>query len=385
MSTTFEPGRVHQVPLDAIAPDPDQPRTTFPEKPLRELAENIKARGVLHPITARIDEDGSLLIKSGERRWRAARLAGLETVPVLISIDGEPDSDRLVDQIVENELREALSPLELAAALAKLRGQGMSPPQIRKHLQTHGLDYARSTISNMLRLLELPEWAKTEVEAGKLGAAHAREILRAKAHPGGLDQIHEGYKDHLQWKDSTTVEDMRVIVENAAHAAGRALDGSSVSGRAKFDWRNVCKGCEHLLEIGRHHFCMNPSEFDRRQAEADVAGEKASSPAAAKPETDPSKVKPRKLKENEQGIVKLKGLHYDSFKRLAHADFDVAANCVDCPHKHRGSHDGVADAEDVCFYPPCFEKLELQVRKDEARAVPIGRPSQAMGRIGPSL
>lgn len=88
----IEAGRVLDVPIDQIEPDPDQPRRSFPEKPLQELADNIRARGILQPITARCGAGGELFIKSGERRWRAARLAGLESVPVLVDLEDE-DAD----------------------------------------------------------------------------------------------------------------------------------------------------------------------------------------------------------------------------------------------------------------------------------------------------
>ncbi|NIP90064.1 MAG: chromosome partitioning protein ParB, partial [Gammaproteobacteria bacterium] len=82
------------------------------------------------------------------RRWRAAKLAGLETVPVLLDLSDQLQGDRLVDQVVENELREDLTPLETARAYAQLRDQGMSPDEISKFLKRHGLNVARSTVSN---------------------------------------------------------------------------------------------------------------------------------------------------------------------------------------------------------------------------------------------
>ena len=162
---------VTEVSVSALKPNPQQPRREFNETALRELADSIRLKGVLQPVLAEPSQDGTYVIVAGERRVRAARLAGLEKVPVLVR-QFSPD-EKLEIALIENIQREDLNPIEEALAYKKLMELGgLSQEQMASRV---GKD--RSTVANTLRLLKLPQEAQTAVEKGALSPGHARAVL----------------------------------------------------------------------------------------------------------------------------------------------------------------------------------------------------------------
>jgi ParB family chromosome partitioning protein len=163
--------------VDRIAPDPEQPRKEFDPGALARLAESLKARGQLQPIRVRWDEGrGVYVVVVGERRWRAARLAGLETVACVV-ISGAPTAAELLeDQLVENALREDLKPVEQARAFRTLmRDLGLTQQQLADKLQI-----SQTTVSQALSLLDLPAPAQARVDAGELAPSAAYQIAKVK-------------------------------------------------------------------------------------------------------------------------------------------------------------------------------------------------------------
>ena len=157
--------------LDQILPGPDQPRDVFDQDGLNELAQSIKTNGLLQPITVQKHADGKYRIIAGERRWRAARLAGLNTIPALVRT--VEDSKRLELALIENIQREDLNPLEIAAAFERLASEhGMSHEQIAERTGKE-----RSTVTNFLRLLRLSDEVKQALKAGHISMGHARTLL----------------------------------------------------------------------------------------------------------------------------------------------------------------------------------------------------------------
>jgi ParB family transcriptional regulator, chromosome partitioning protein len=163
------------VRLDRIIPDPDQPRKEFDPEALSRLAESLKARGQLQPIRVRWDRGkGVYVVVVGERRWRAALLAGMETVSCVV-FGGEPTSaEVLEDQLVENALREDLKPVEQARAFRTLMdGLGLTQQQLAAKLQI-----SQTTVSQSLSLLELAEAVQARVESGDLAPSAAYQIAK---------------------------------------------------------------------------------------------------------------------------------------------------------------------------------------------------------------
>lgn len=160
-----------EVEIDALKPGKYQPRSRMDEATLRELAASIKAQGVMQPILARSLEDGGYEIIAGERRWRAARLAGLDSVPVLVR--KVADQAVLAMALIENIQRENLNPLEEAVGIQRL---------IDEFKMTHiaaadAVGRSRSAVSNLLRLLKLPRTVQDMLMEGRIDMGHARALL----------------------------------------------------------------------------------------------------------------------------------------------------------------------------------------------------------------
>ncbi len=162
--------KFEELPVSAIRPNTRQPRSSFPEAGIKELAASITEVGILQPLVVRSTPGGFELI-AGERRLRAAKEAGLERVPVLIRQAGENESMELA--LIENLQRENLSPLETAAAYqALMDGFGLTKEQL-----AHRLGKSRAAVTNTLRLTHLPERIRALLGEGKLSEGHARALL----------------------------------------------------------------------------------------------------------------------------------------------------------------------------------------------------------------
>lgn len=163
---------LEQIPVSSIDPNPFQPRRAFPEATIKELAHSIRTSGVVQPVLLRRAQaaEGRFQLIAGERRWRAARQAGLETVPAVVR--ELEDRAALELALTENLLREDLNPLEVAAAYQALQQNfHLSHEEIAEHLGVN-----RSTITNALRLLRLPNAVQEMLSEGQLSAGHARAI-----------------------------------------------------------------------------------------------------------------------------------------------------------------------------------------------------------------
>ena len=184
-------GVFQNLPVDSIAPNPQQPRTKFDDESLAALAESIAEIGLLQPIVVRESDAGYVLV-AGERRLRAAKRAGLSEIPAVIrSVDD--DAGSLIQALVENVQREDLSPLEEAAAYQQMLDDfGMTHAAVAERVGK-----SRSAISNALRLLGLPAAIQVLVERGELSAGHARALLgtedRAYAEHVGRRAAEEGW------------------------------------------------------------------------------------------------------------------------------------------------------------------------------------------------
>ena len=165
-------GGYAEIPIDRLRANPQQPRHHFDPESLEELAASIRLHGVLQPLLVSEEHRDRYVLITGERRWRAAKLAGLTTVPAVIRERVE-DAEQLELALVENLQRRDLTPLEEARAFEHLRTElELSQADISKRV---GMD--RSTVANSLRLLKLPPDLQEMVERGELTAGHGRTLL----------------------------------------------------------------------------------------------------------------------------------------------------------------------------------------------------------------
>lgn len=164
-------GELSQLPISAIRPGRYQPRTRMDDAALAELADSVRARGVLQPIVVRPLPGGEHEILAGERRWRAARLAGLERIPAVVR--SVPDEVALGIGLIENIQREDLSPIEEAAGLKRL----IDEFKLTHDDAARAVGRSRSAVTNLLRLLDLAGAVRDQLEARQLDMGHARALL----------------------------------------------------------------------------------------------------------------------------------------------------------------------------------------------------------------
>jgi len=170
-----EPELAH-LPVEMIHPNPRQPRRTFDHEATSGLADSIRAQGVVQPIVVRVREEGGYELIAGERRWRAAREAGAPTLPAVVR--EADDRDALLLGLVENVAREQLSPVEEARAYALLLDEfELSLGEIGERVGR-----SKPSVSNRLRLLELPDDVLAMLERGELSEGHARAVLAVQDH-----------------------------------------------------------------------------------------------------------------------------------------------------------------------------------------------------------
>ena len=171
---------VSTISISKIRKNPHQPRKNFDQKTLEELAASIQEKGVITPVTVRLDKGGYILI-AGERRLRASKLAKQKEIPAYI-IEVTDESEMMEVALIENIQRENLNPIEEAEAYAVLQGEfDLAQIDIAK-----SVGKSRSTITNSLRLLQLPTEIKKSVRDNKISAGHGRAILAMKTHSGML-------------------------------------------------------------------------------------------------------------------------------------------------------------------------------------------------------
>jgi ParB family chromosome partitioning protein len=175
-SPKHEPEELRQVAVELIAPNPHQPRRHFDEEALTALATSLEERGVLQPVLVRPLPGGRYELIAGERRWRAARLARLEQIPAIVWRHDDAASLELA--VIENMAREDLNPLEEArACLALVEELGLTREDVGRRVGR-----SRVAVSNLIRLLELPDEALELLERGELSEGHGRALLLAKDH-----------------------------------------------------------------------------------------------------------------------------------------------------------------------------------------------------------
>lgn len=164
---------IGEVEINKIVPNPDQPRRTFDEEALEELATSIREMGVISPITLRKNDDGTYLIIAGERRYRAAKKAGLTTIPAYIRTVGDEQAMEMA--LVENIQREDLDAIETALAYQRL----MDEYHLTQERMSERVGKKRATIANYLRLLRLPAEVQIGIKERKIDMGHARALLAA--------------------------------------------------------------------------------------------------------------------------------------------------------------------------------------------------------------
>jgi ParB family transcriptional regulator, chromosome partitioning protein len=220
-----------QLPIDSIEPNPVQPRIVFDPERLQELAASIRVNGIIQPLVVRLHE-GRYQLVAGERRWRAAKLAGLNAVPVVIQEVADPQL--LEVALIENIQREDLNPIETAQAYDRLaRELGLSQEDIG-----HRTGKDRTSIANTIRLLKLPEEVQVLLAERRLSMGHARAILGL---PTAEQQVEVAEKTAAQ---GLSVRQIEALVQDLT--SERVPGGPGSSKKEKHQDPNVKAAVEEL-------------------------------------------------------------------------------------------------------------------------------------------
>lgn len=196
---------INEIEVAQIEANPDQPRTTFDDGALAELADSIRAFGVISPITLRKIDDGHYQIIAGERRWRAAKLAGLDKIPAYIKTADDEQQVQLM-ALIENIQREDLNAIEIALSYHKL----MNDYDLTQEALSQKVGKKRATIANYVRLLKLPAEVQLGIKDGKIDMGHARALAGIE---NAADQI-AVYERILA--ESLPVRAVEELVKNSA-------------------------------------------------------------------------------------------------------------------------------------------------------------------------
>ena len=226
---------LREVPVGSIDPNPDQPRSVFDPEALQALADSIGSAGLLQPLIVRPIEDGRYQLVAGERRWRASQKAGLELVPVVVR--SSPEDERLQSALIENVVREDLNPVDEARACAALVGDlGISKEDLAKRLGR-----SRAGISNLVRLLDLPDGVLELLANGRLSEGHGRALLMA---PDQATRLRLGRKAA---KEGWSVRETERHAKPADAKAGRKSSTGRISAEERVALGEAGEGLEQAI------------------------------------------------------------------------------------------------------------------------------------------
>ena len=189
-------GNVLELPLDQITENPYQPRTVFNEEALNELASSIKELGVIQPITVRKVDTQKYELISGERRWRASKIAGLTTIPAFIRIANDEES--LMMALVENIQRQDLDPIEVALSYNRM----IEELNLTQEQMSERVGKKRSTITNYLRLLKLDPIIQTGIRDGFISMGHGRALINIEEREEQLEVYNRIIAQDLSLRDT---------------------------------------------------------------------------------------------------------------------------------------------------------------------------------------
>lgn len=258
---TAASAEVVDLPVEVIVPNPNQPRTRFSPEALEALSNSIAASGVVQPLIVRKLSDGSYELIAGERRLRAAQMAGLDRVPAVVRDSDE--AERMEVALIENMVREDLNPVEEARACAALvEDLGLSKEELGRRVGR-----SRPQVSNLIRLLDLPDDVLEMLEDGRLSEGHGRAILQVADHDGRRDLARRA--ESGDWTVRRTEQEAR---KRSSAGKGRSRKGTTLDAEEAEAIENLTsrleQGFGHPVRIraGRSGLKVEVSVEDIEQA-----------------------------------------------------------------------------------------------------------------------
>lgn len=311
----LQPNIVTQVPVGMLCRDPDQPRAEISADSLTAMAADIAARGIELPIVVRSD----FVIKDGERRWRAAQLAQLATVPCILAGPMTEKNNAVqwrLDQVADNHHREPLNALDWARVLRELVDvHQMAVKDIPNLLKARGIEMSRPYISNLIRLNELPDWAKALIASGVLPAGAGKYVLMTAGHAPAIANLRQQIESEA--KRLEPGQSLRAELNWQVRRAFvmTAIELSTLYGyrenKPRFPWQTSCKTCTKRSQVDGDHFCLDRQCYGEKQAAADKAVKTKTNiepgKAAAKHKPTPQEAM-RRLQDKAKRIAKYRAM-----------------------------------------------------------------------------
>lgn len=268
-------GVINQIAVAALNPDSGQPRRSFDAGELEALTESIRSRGVMQPLLVRSLGVAGYMIVDGERRWRAAKAAKLETVPAVLVDPAESLQQLRVDQVAVNELRASLSPLDLGVTLKQLRDEvKLSPNEIAAYLKKNGLAaLTKQEVENLIGLTDLPAWAQKMVVDGAAEAKHFVPLRKFLGMPAVMKGIQKRLEQAINWGGSVTSDEVDDAIRSGLDDVGKDLTRTESHHREPvlFDWK-LLKDKPYVVQHNGGAWCVDLAKFKEHQAEAKAAG-----------------------------------------------------------------------------------------------------------------
>ncbi len=335
-----------EVPISDIVITGWNPRKSFDEKALEELAASIKEHGILEPLVVR-QVNGSYELVAGERRLRAAKLAGLDKVPVVVKDLTDQEVREIM--LLENLQRQDLNPIEEAQALKALLEEGnITQAELGKRLGK-----SQAWVANRLRLLEAPDSLREMLISREISTKHVLTLLPYIEYPIFTEKILPKLKEKL--KDGpVSVKALEEIIRKAVigdwdhdHVLRITDFPYEFQKYQEFFDSSNCAGCKHVFEFenweGKQKYCLNRKCWKDRINRAKHRYEKER----------------EKLKDS--GVVDTSELSWDEYEYLRPAEFDKS-DCESCEHKKRD-----IDGDPFCLNPECFRKKQAAWRREQTK------------------
>lgn len=365
-------GEVANLPLSLIDLDPEQPRKSVNDEYIGELAADIKAQGVLQPITVRPTDKqpGRFTIVYGECRYRSSKQAKKKTIPAILDTVNKCDLDRLLNQVKENCHRHNLSPIELAGVLKTLRDTFgfKSQAKMEDTLKEHGItSMGRSYISNTIRLLDLPDDLKEMINTGALTASHGKYLLQAM----NSEKVLEDVRGQIANDPDMTTSDLQDCIISLYGNHHTMLTGHWP--RLHFDYKIECvkTGCQTIRKVSgavsTETFCLNKECFEKKQQAALDAEEE-----------NENEGEPKEISIAEDGSVDIKDQEleeYSDYRLITDANFDETECIKDCQHCHgakvKDASGEVKSVQEACFNLTCWRDKtnEAHEQADKERKI----------------
>lgn len=344
------------LPVDSIKPNPLNPRKRFDDDKLQELAESIRQVGVLQPLIVAEDEGhpGTYFLIAGERRLRAARIAGHDSVPVIYRHElFDSANTQVVAMLIENLQREDLDPIEEARAFAALtKEHGWTQTDLAAKIGV-----SQSHIANRVRLLNLPESAQEAILEGKLTVSAGKDLATLAKVPEARGCIDEAIADE---------RDERGVIWMARQGAFDATAPLHSDGyiEPEFDTKD-CQSCEQRVMLpginvhddggGLRPYCMREECWNEKQT------------AAVEEEVERARQQALDTEGDNDGLLNLAKMANDSYEFLEKGRLDE--DCVDCEHRAQGKYSWTQDGEhhEVCLKPACHEAKEKEIERERTQ------------------